>query len=417
MRVTCGLLLALATVSAGPSIAQSRCGDTHVLSPGETLFAMTQTCRVSMERVHRLNPELDLLGDVSAGTTIRLAPRRGAREAESRLPPTYRVAEGDTAVSIANSFGISFLELLHRNGNVDPQEIEPGDVLEVPDEDRGAPVFVQPLSGPPGTEVTLRAGSFRPGDFVTIGAGASAASWSPIRQARIGDDGRLEETVHVPENVRPGEILTFFVNSDRGAVLKSRDFDVLPEKAEEAGPVSIEGRIRRGVQCPTLTTPDGDLYSLVAGDRQFLPGDYVQIEGDRTDMAACQQGIAAVEVTSMTEIRAPGNLPRATAAPKPEEVVGAWAPKGGDCGKPAFRVSREGERIAVETVLDGSTRSGRIAFAGDMAYIAFEMPYQEFGLERRGDGELALIAPAGTAISIGDIALEHGERVFVRCLG
>lgn len=415
--MSCGILAGCAMIWATASPAQSRCGDAHVLKPGESLFAVAQTCRISLARIHALNPDLAAGAAPEAGTELRLAPRRGARDAESGLPATYRVREGDTAASVAESLGISMLELLHRNGNLDPQQIEPGDVLEVPDEDRGAPVFAQPLAGPPGTEVTLRADALRPGDFVTIGAGSSAGDWTPIGEARIGEEGRLDAVVAVPDDARPGDILTFFVDTDRGATLKSRDFDVLQAGPQAEEPVAVEGRIRRGVECPMLVTPDGALWGLIAEDRQFLPGDYVRVEGERKDVSVCRQGIAAVEVRSRTEIRAPGNLPRDTAAPKPEEVLGAWAPKGGNCKMPAFEITRDGERATVRTSVDGSPRTGRVAFAGDTTYIAFEMPYQELALERRGEGELAVIVPAGATASLGDVEIERGERVFVKCLG
>ena len=417
MHPNLAVLTVLAILLAGPAAAQSRCGDVRTIAPGETLFAISQDCRISRSRIHALNPDLPDGTAPEAGTELRLAPRRGARNDESGLPPQYKVREGDSAASIADALGISLLELLHRNGNLDPNALAPGQVLEVPDEDRGAPVFAQPLAGPPGTVVTLRAGSLRPGDFVTLGVGASPANWTPLGEARVDADGRLDARAILPETARPGDILAFFVDTDRGAVLKSRDFDVLDAEAPETGEVEIEGRIRRGVECPMLVTPDGDLYGLVSDDKQILPDDYVQISGQRVQMSICNQGIATIDVASMTEIRAPGNLPRDSTAPKPEQVLGAWAPKGGDCGVPAFEISRDGDRIIVKTRLNGAETTGRVAFSGDTTYIAFEMPYQEFGLERRAEGELALIAPAGTSVTIGGVKIEGGDQSFVKCFG
>ncbi len=119
----------------------------------------------------------------------------------------------------------------------------------------------------------------------------------------------------------------------------------------------------------------------------------------------------------MTQIRVPGNLPRDSAAPKPEQVLGSWAPKGGDCTDPAFEIARDGDRVIIRTRLDGAETTGHVAFSGDTTYIAFEMPYQEFGLERRREGELALIAPAGASASIGGVTVEDGRQSFVKCLG
>lgn len=79
--------------------------------------------------------------------------------------------------------------------------------------------------------------------------------------------------------------------------------DDVPAKAAELAepalpPLVLEGRIRRGTECPVLRTEDGATYSLVSQDYGFTPGDYVSIEGEAVEMSFCNKG-KTVRVTSM----------------------------------------------------------------------------------------------------------------------
>ncbi len=415
MRIIPLALIAFVALLGLPAEAQSRCGDVHALEPGQTLFGVSQTCRIALTRIHRLNPDLADSDEPEAGTEIRLAPRRGERPPDSDQPATYRVAEGDSALSIADRFGIPLVELLHRNEDLDPAALEVGEVLDIPADGRGAAVSVSPLAGPPGARITLRAGSLRPGDSVTIGAGSSAAAWTPIGSAMVAANGVLEASVAIPASARPGDILTIFVDTDRGATLKSADFDVLDGTLSSEAAATVEGWIRRGEKCPTLTTPEGELFSLTSERLRFVPDDYVRIEGRRGPVAACGQGIATIDAAAMNEIRAPGNLPRATTAPNPDDLVGPWVPKGGDCRQPAFAMEQHDEVVTVSAELDGAPQEGRVAFSGDTTSMSFEATRHSFGLERRGAGEMAVIAAPGVTATFGAVTVDAHGQVFVRC--
>ena len=69
--------------------------------------------------------------------------------------------------------------------------------------------------------------------------------------------------------------------------------------------IRLEGRVREGVECYTLETPEGDVWSLVSGEVAFTAGDYVAVEGTRPDMSICMQGVGTVAVTSITEADPP----------------------------------------------------------------------------------------------------------------
>lgn len=155
----------------------------------------------------------------------------------------------------------------------------------------------------------MRARGLTPYSYVTIGAGPTSSEWSAITNVQVAADGELSTQVAVPDWAEPGDILTFVIDTDQGVTLKSRDFDVVAGENENRdgtdGEMTLEGRVRDGVECYTLTTPDGDLWSLVSDDVEFTAGEYVEVSGSRADMSFCQQGIGTVDVETIDEVPAP----------------------------------------------------------------------------------------------------------------
>lgn len=299
--------LALATAAE----AQSRCGASYVIEPGETLYEISQTCRVGLTRIMELNPDLNPR-DIPVGARIALTgevPQRdrdtGGGQRDRRAEGgTYTVREGDTARDIARAFGVGVMELLAENEDLEPFSMAVGEVLDLPTGDRSATVSVTPASGAPGSEVTLRARNLRPEDYVTLGVGRSSAEWRRLRETQVAADGEVTADVRVPRWADPGDVLTYVVDTDRGFTFKSGDFEVVAREGA-GGRMSLEGRVRRGVECRTLTTPDGDVYSLVSDRVGLTPGEYVEIEGRRAGASFCQEGRATVEVTSIREVAPP----------------------------------------------------------------------------------------------------------------
>ncbi|WP_166434103.1 LysM peptidoglycan-binding domain-containing protein [Roseovarius spongiae] len=296
--LTAGLAL-----SAGAADAQTRCGASYEMQPGDTLYQVSQACRVSLARIFDLNPDIGDIDDIAVGTEIRVASRPdGVDDSEAPARDTYEVESGDTLFSIAQAVGTSVAALLNENDNVNPFALAVGEILDIPTGDRQAGFRVRPLAGPPGGEVTVQARNLTPGDYVTVGVGPTAAEWRALRQVRVAADGELRTDVGVPDWADPGDILTYVIDTDRGVTLKSRDFDVVArDDVDDDQSIALEGRVRHGVECYTLTTPDGDLWSLTG--EEFTAGEYVEIEGARADMSICQQGIGTVDVDTITEVQ------------------------------------------------------------------------------------------------------------------
>lgn len=431
--------LGSAALLAGAAQAQdSPCGAAYEMQRGDTLYDVTQQCRVGLSRVMELNPELNPRS-IPVGREIRLAAETSAEAGREsgdgadydsdsarddaaeggnlQARSSYRVQDGDTPYGIAQRLGISLMELFSQNPGLDPFDMAIGDVLDVPTGDRTAGFSVEPHSGPPGAEVSIDARNLRPDDWVTIGAGPAASEWRAIEQAQIARDGSLATTVHVPDWAEPGDRLTFVVDTDRGVTLKSGDYRVVaPDGEDGRDRIALEGRVSEGVECHTLKTPDGDIWSITSNGIPFTAGEYVEVTGTRADMSYCQQGVGTLSVTGIEEI-APPKDPATNTPVKLDraELVGPWTAKGGDCRRPDFDVSRyPGGGLAVETSLDGAARTGDVHLRGQPAF-KFDQGGGRFDIESRGEGELAVIPTSRAHRNLGGMDLGGDGTVFVRC--
>ncbi|MEQ8895568.1 MAG: DUF5818 domain-containing protein [Roseovarius sp.] len=316
-RFTTRATLAAAALTAGTGMAtaQSACGTSYAIEPGDTLYQVSQRCDVGLTRIMELNPNLDAR-DLSVGQSVRLTRGTRAdgetgtdyRNGTRRGAETYRVGEGETLYSIAQAVGVSIIELLNANGGIDPADLRVGEIIDIPSNDPSAAVRLSPESGPPETQVTLRARNLRPDDWVTIGVGRVSSEWRAVGQARANGEGNLSAQVGLPDWADPGDDLIYVLDTDRGMTLKSGRFDVTGRDRDTGGGddrFTLEGRVSQGVECATLTTPDGDVWSLTGEDRNFTEGEYVRVSGTRAEMSFCQQGIGTVEVARLNEV-APG---------------------------------------------------------------------------------------------------------------
>ena len=307
------IIAAALTAGAGMANAQGACGTSYAIEPGDTLYQVSQRCDVGLTRIMELNPKIDAR-DLSVGQSVRLTGRASAggetsySDGTRRGAETYRVGQGETLYSIAQAVGVSIIELLNANGDIDPADLRVGEVIDIPTDDPSAAVRITPESGPPETQVTLRARNLRPDDWVTIGVGRVSSEWRAMGQARANGEGNLSAQVGLPDWADPGDDLIYVLDTDRGMTLKSGRFEVTGRDRDTGGGndrITLEGRASQGAECATLTTADGDTWSLTSADVDFTPGEYVRVSGTRADMSYCQQGIGTVEVARLNEI-APG---------------------------------------------------------------------------------------------------------------
>lgn len=312
-RTTAAATMLAGAMTAGGAAADTRCGVSYTIQPGDTLYSVAQQCRVALATIMDFNPNLDT-DAIPVGARIKLAEGPGSDgemqgAPQEQAPKQYRVEEGDTAYSIATALGLSLQELMAENPELDPVSMAIGEALDLPGGDRSATVNLSTHSGAPGSNVTVIARDLRPDDWVTIGAGPQSSEWTRIREVQVAPDGELRTQVSVPSWADPRDVLTFVVDTDRGMTYKSGDFEVTG-RSDDGEPhdtreMVLEGRVNEGVECHTLTTPDGDRYTLVSDDVEFTEGEYVEIEGERADASFCMQGQTTVAVSEIREVPAP----------------------------------------------------------------------------------------------------------------
>ncbi|MWD29939.1 LysM peptidoglycan-binding domain-containing protein [Aquicoccus sp. SCR17] len=296
----------LAAFGAGAAQAQSQCGASYRIQPGDTLYQVSQQCRVALSRIMQLNPSLGNPRDIEVGTRLSLVAGEGDQAAPAPQPRSeYRVREGDTFYSIAQTLGVSLLELIQENDEVNPFSMAVGDILDVPGAAPGASVSISPRYGPPDARVTVEAANLRPADYVTVGVGRRASEWEALRDVRVGEDGRITAEVGIPDWADPGDKLIYVVDTDRGMTLKS---DVFTLREEQPAFVRYEGRVTEGAECPVLETPDGDSYALTSSSIPFTTGEYVEVRGTRAEMAYCMAGMTTLDVTGIEEVTPPDDM-------------------------------------------------------------------------------------------------------------
>ena len=482
-------------VVASDARAQSRCGASYEVAVGDTLYSISQACRVSLARIMDLNPGLGNPRDISVGQDLRLVAGTQSAPGGSagRDGRRYEVREGDTLNDIATRFGVSVFELIAQNGDFDPSELDVGQVIGIPGDGPDGTVSITPRSGTSGSMITVEAEGLRPNDYVTIGAGPRAAEWKSLREIQTGSDGALRARVPLPDHADPGDVFIFVVDTDRGVTFKSEPFDVVAEAPtqmtlegrvedgvecpvlvtrdgdryalagsnppvtvgeyveisgvrdpsycaeglttvdvydiEEVTPpgdggddgngMTLEGRVRSGVECPVLVTPDGDRYALAGDEPPVTIGEYVEITADKVEMSFCMEGRATLDVTDLREVSPPArdrDPDRAGGVALTRDyMIGAWTAKGSDCTRPDFDVTRTPTgALTVETSLNGAPRTGFVALGDDPAFI-FDQPRREFDLESRGPDGVAVMPPSGGAVRLGGRDISGDGVVYVSC--
>ena len=227
LRLAAAALLfgSAATAQAQATKPEPPCGERYVVEEGDTLHAIARRCDVALAEIMQRNPGLGEPPEIARGTELDLGAPATETDAASRME-TYTVQVGDTLHSIARDLGLSLVELMAANPEVDPAALSIGEELAVPGDRPAATVELIPETGVPGEMIALRVGQLRPNDWVTVGAGPQASEWQPIREAQVGEDGELSTQVAVPDWAEKGQRIVFVVDTDRGLTFKSAPFAV-----------------------------------------------------------------------------------------------------------------------------------------------------------------------------------------------
>ncbi|HEV7274912.1 MAG TPA: LysM peptidoglycan-binding domain-containing protein [Devosiaceae bacterium] len=425
LSTTAGVLAAISFVllPGASARAQSPCGEHYIIQPGDTLYQVTQQCRVQLSDLKVANPQIDV-NDIPVGTRLTIPGATGGDGETARRQASYEVEPGDTLFSLANRYGISVDALLEANPDLDPDDLEIGHSIHIPGMADGQDglveeptINVEPRAGGPGAPVTVSGENYEPGRSVQIGVGPPASEWRTLERAHVRSDGEVEAHVRIPETADPGDELVFVIHTQGGRTKVSSSVQVVELRNRDV-PVddgrtrTEEGRLARGAECLQLKTGDDRTYSLVGAGAQFEAGDYVRVTGETADVSICTQGAATIEVESIVRAEPSDND---TASLTRDYVLGSWSGKGSSCQSPDFVISGNaaGGQV-VETRVNGEPRTGYVRLGGDPAFI-FDTPHRELPISARSTDALAVKPPSSGPLSISGVRIGGDAAVFVRC--
>lgn len=151
---------------------------------------------------------------------------------------------------------------------------------------------VDPLHGPPGTEVTVYTENLPLQAAVHLGVGATRTGFEALYTADQGMWGEVSGTITIPETAP----------WDRAVLLVAFDAIFAPIGLSEPFHVTREdGTLRRtgevtdeGVECLAFRDADGYLYTLVGETDGLEPGEEAVIEGTIAEASTCMQGTTLV---------------------------------------------------------------------------------------------------------------------------
>lgn len=305
----------IALLAGANARAQSPCADEYVMQPGDTLYQVTQQCRVQLSELRAANPQIGDANDIAVGTRLTI-PGASGGERDAPAQSTHEIAPGDTLFSLAERYGTTVDALIGSNPGIDMNDLRVGLSIGIPgfapdpiDDPitNARTISVVPRAGGPGAPVTVSGDNYVPGRSVQIGVGPPESEWRALERARVEPDGQVQARVRIPETAIPGDELVYVIHTSDGRTKVSAPVQVVDRRSPDApddgaGLRTETGRLERGTECMQLNTLDGPSYSLVGLGAEFRPGDYVRVRGQTADASFCMQGAATIEVESVQPV-------------------------------------------------------------------------------------------------------------------
>ena len=185
--------------------------------------------------------------------------------------------------------------------------------------------------------------------------------------------------------------------------------------------VTKEGLIEEGVECPTLDTPDGEIWALSLGEADFGPGDYVEITGEVMDASICMQGEGTILPSQIEELQPPArdrDPARSGGVPLTSDfVTGNWVAKGvdADCDKPDFAITLNSNGGSIiETSINGVPATGYVDI-GATPGLQWDEGIPTLPIETRGPDGLAVMPGEGHEVTLAGHPITGDGVVFVKC--
>ncbi|MCG8470064.1 MAG: hypothetical protein MJB57_17955 [Gemmatimonadetes bacterium] len=152
---------------------------------------------------------------------------------------------------------------------------------------------VTPLSGPPGTLVSVYTENLPLQARVHVGVGSTGAGFEALGEGTQTEFGEVTASVRIPDGAtwdKPLVVIIF--NGNFSPTGLSHPFHV----TDGAGRVQRRGLItEEGGPCATMRDGDGYLYALREAPNDLRPGQMVTVEGRYAETSECGE-VSTIEI-------------------------------------------------------------------------------------------------------------------------
>ncbi|MEX2528710.1 MAG: hypothetical protein WEA09_13840 [Gemmatimonadota bacterium] len=170
-----------------------------------------------------------------------------------------------------------------------------GQQLQPTEELLRRPTAIHPVSGPPGTVVTIRGLHLPAITPVNIGFGGTRSGFEGLAFVLTNTEGIVEEAVEVPDWADHSRIHRFIIFD---AYFEPIAMTTLFHVTDERGRIRRAGVVSRlGPTCGQVTGEDGEEYHLLDQPAPLAVGSGVVMEGRVVDSSRCGEGIHLAEVS------------------------------------------------------------------------------------------------------------------------
>jgi len=243
-------------------------------------------------------PWVVLVGNIETGESALSETFTVTGESATDCGQTVVVQPGDWLAQIARRCGTSVEALLATNPEIsNPSVIQPGQVLEIPQEEPAPQVGITPNAGRPGTEIRVSAVGFPADTAVSVGIGRANSEPTASKTVMTGAEGMLETTITLPAEASPGTPWVVLVNAGEVSAL-SESFTVTGAAVTAATQFNLNLRplpelyteplevIPAGTEVPILgRTPEVDWFLVrYDGRRGWIAGWLTNVQGDLSDV-------------------------------------------------------------------------------------------------------------------------------------
>lgn len=166
-----------------------------------------------------------------------------------------------------------------------------------------ATLEIDKFQGAPGDEVVIEASGLAPEEPLTVGVSGSGQTFVALGEVAADRRGRLRAGVTVPDWALPRDRMLFTLKRAGGSSVSSTPFRVAAASgggfSAAGAPMTVNGWLVQGVECPMLRTADGRNFALAGAPQGLDYGAYVEVSGARRRISSCQAGEGTIEVQAL----------------------------------------------------------------------------------------------------------------------